>query len=174
MFIYSYCLVLTSWKSQRAVTAGGESFQGKFGIVSRISYSVSLTDFFDFWKKVKEGEDICQSSPELIYPCNWGVTWRRTINNLSPLWPKEGGKRDNSEHQGQMGDWHRGCKCLPLTQRSPMQWKTLVSWPVDGGSTGEINRKGSKDGTEYSCSLLLSLQWYSGKSKGFHPCELFL
>lgn len=44
MFIHSYCLVLSSWKSQRAVTAGGKSFHGKFDIVSTlIIHSLSLS-----------------------------------------------------------------------------------------------------------------------------------
>lgn len=36
MFIYTYCLVLTSWESQRTVTAGGKSFWGEFDIISRL------------------------------------------------------------------------------------------------------------------------------------------
>lgn len=46
MFIYSYCLVLTSWESQRTVTAGGKSFQGEFDIVSKLVIQyLSLTLF---------------------------------------------------------------------------------------------------------------------------------
>lgn len=31
-----------------------------------------------------------------------------------------------------------------------------------------------KDGTQYSWAPVLSLQWNSSNSKGFHPCKLFL
>lgn len=62
MFIYSYCLVLTSWESQRTVTAGGKSFQGKFDIVSRLVIQYLSVTLLISGRRLKEERIFSQSS----------------------------------------------------------------------------------------------------------------
>lgn len=62
MFIYSYCLVLTSWESQRTETAGGKSFQGKFDIISRLVIQYLSLTLFISRRRLKQKKIFSQSS----------------------------------------------------------------------------------------------------------------